>query len=280
MALTVAGRTSVPTRFGELCVATTGAGSTDLVVITPVGSAWMEGALPAGLQELFRVHVTELPGTGRSAPDPTSSSVDAVVEAIAEVSTAVCASDPVLFGHSMNGTLALGAAGQVSCRGVIAVTPPAELPPSRDVVSAYWEAEADTARRERADALATRYEFATDETEKAELQHGFDRLRRWYDLDFDSTELDASMVLSLDWVSAVVESGRSIAWPERLRQLSVPVLLALGEYDFVAPMTAWTAENTPPHATVCVFHRSGHTPFVEEPAEFVTAVSGWLQSLA
>src|SRR2546430_1143107 len=147
MPVAVSGRSRVLTRFGEVQVATAVGGSRELLVITPIGSAWMEHALPEALQELFTIHVVELPGTGNAEPQPEAASVAAVAAATSDVAVALDLSEPVLFGHSMNGTLALTAAAGMSCRGVVAVAPSAELPPRADVAVAYWEAHAEWGRR-------------------------------------------------------------------------------------------------------------------------------------
>jgi pimeloyl-ACP methyl ester carboxylesterase len=281
VALSIESRKIVRTRFGSVNVARAGRGKFDLVVVTPIGSAWMECAFPAELVEPFTIHVAELPGTGGSdaSSAPEAASVAGVVAAISDISSAVASSTPVLFGHSMNGTLVLAAAAEVGCRGVIAVAPPSQLPPDSNVVSTYWEAKPERSRRERAQALVDRYEATSDEAERADLRQRFDHLRRWCDLSFDATELDSLAIMPTGWIASVSESGTAIRWKEILTGLDVPVFLALGEYDFVAPMTAWTHDNTPPKATVKVFHRSGHSPFVEEPAEFVAAVAEWAQQL-
>jgi proline iminopeptidase len=61
-----------------------------------------------------------------------------------------------------------------------------------------------------------------------------------------------------------------------MHSITCPVLLALGEYDFIATPNAWTDANRPSDTTTEIFDRSGHTPFVEQPEEFVAAVDRWL----
>ena len=280
MGIEIRARVGVPTRFGEVQVASTGQRATDLLAITPIGSAWTEQALPAPIQDLFNVHIVEVAGTGRSEGGPESASVDAVVDTIHDVSDALTTSEPVLFGHSMNGTLVLAAAARLRCRGVIAVAPPPALPPSGSEERSYWEATADKPRRRRAAEIMAKAGETDDEGEKQRLWQDFDRLRRWYDPDFDTAALDTLAVPSPDWIAAVFASGEAIDGSALFQQVDVPVLLALGKYDFVVPMIGWTDANLPPTATVEVFERSGHTPYLEEPAEFVSALRRWLDRLA
>ena len=274
MTLTITQQATFPTRVGDVHVATAGKGSVELLVVTPIGSAWMAAALPEALGELFTVRVCDLPGTGRSQGDPNSATVTVVADAITDVGAAF--GEFFLFGHSMNGTLALATAAATPCRGVIAVAPSPFLPPNPTESASYWEAKAEPERRRRAAAITADYEACGNDRDKEVLREHFDRLRRWYDLEFDPTELDRLAALSMEWIGAVFESGKRIDWPNTLRSLSCPVFLGLGEYDFIAPPTAWTEGLLPPSATVKMFPRSGHTPYVEQPAEFVDELASWV----
>jgi len=178
----------------------------------------------------------------------------------------------------MNGALALAAASTAPCAAVIAVTPPTALPPDPALATAYWEERAEPARRRRAGEIVAEHEATTDEDHRARLQEQFTRLRRWYDLDFDPSELDSLAVLNQAWVSSVFESGKAVDWPDTFKRVQLPVLLALGDYDFVAPPVAWSTAVLPPAATIHHFEKSSHTPYVEEPDTFLQVVEGWTNS--
>jgi pimeloyl-ACP methyl ester carboxylesterase len=143
---------------------------------------------------------------------------------------------------------------------VIAVGPPARLPPDVALSRAYWDVHAEPQRKALA---ATRPEAS-------------DHLRRWYDPAFDSTELDRDIVIDFDWVQAIFDDAATVDWPATMQAVTCPVLLALGAFDFISPPTAWTPEVTPTRATTERFERSGHTPFVEQPDEFLDVVDRWL----
>lgn len=265
------------TRFGEMWVEQRGVGPVDLLVITPIGAEWMMAALPSELDAMFKLHVAELPGTGRSEGDPTCASVSAVVAAVRDAAAALASDNLVLCGHSMNGTLALLASAGGPFAGVMAVTPAPTLPPDPANNAAYWDAKAEPERRQRAASIVETHNASDSESEKARLVREYGRLRQWRDLDFDSSKLDAiERDPGMDWVTAIFESAKTVDWPASLAQVTCPAFLALGEYDFVAPMTLWTPDLFPPNATVEVFSRSGHSPYVEEPTEFVDAVARWL----
>ena len=279
MSLTVETSAAIETRAGRVHVSRAGGGSRMLLAVTPIGEPWMSAAMPAGLGDLFTIHLMELPGTGRSELRGGPASVQVMVEAIADVAEALEAR-PVLFGHSMNGTLTMAAANATSCAGVIAVTPPPRLPPDPAAAAAYWESHADDERRGRARELVAAHEASTDDTERSSLQERFDRLRRWHDLDFDPADLDRLEEHDLGWVRSVFESGKDVDWRASISSVAVPILLALGQSDFVAPPTAWTGDITPPQASVHVFTRSGHTPYLEEADEFLQVTARWLAGVS
>lgn len=277
MALRLHTTDKVETRAGEIARSTAGGAETSLLVITPM-SEWMAAALPAELCDLFTVNLLELPGAGSAAYPSGASTVEAVTVAVRDVAKTIDGKS-VLFGHSMNGCLALAAASTATCSGLIAVTPPSMLPPDPASATAYWESRAEPERRRRASQIIRAHEAATDEQERIRLQTEFARLRRWYDPNFDPTDLDALATLDETWVSSIFESGKAIDWPNTFRRVEQPVLLALGDYDFIAPPVAWTAELLPPAATVHRFNRSGHTPYLEETDEFMQVVEAWTVAL-
>lgn len=243
-----------------------------LVAVTPIGRTAFEASLPTGLAERFTIHVVELPGTVDAAATPSvASTSDTIRTAVADLAPD---GDAILFGHSMNGTLVLAAAA--ACAGVIAVCSPPALPPDPSVSAQYWELQAEPGRKERADAIVAAHEQASDDAERARQRERYDRLRRWYDTTFDPSELDRDVRIDFGWVQAIFDDAAHVDWPATMRAVECPVLLALGTYDFISPPTTWTPGSTPPRTTAEHFARSGHTPFVEQPDEFLDAVDRWL----
>ncbi len=281
MALANSSALHVPTSAGVVCVELAGYGPIPLLVLTPIGAPWMLEALPARFGDLFAVHVAELPGTGRSEGDPTEQSVASVVATVGELAAHI-SNDPgqvVLFGHSMNGTLALAAAAAGNYAGAIAVTPAPALPPNPEDNAAYWAAKAEPERRRRGAEIIEAYNTSSDAAEKETLREAYNHLRQWYDPDFDSSALDALEILDRDvaWVAALFTDAANVDWSTTMKSVTCPVLLALGEYDFMAPMTNWTDAKKPPKTRTEVFERSAHNPYIEQPEEFVAAVERWLE---
>jgi proline iminopeptidase len=244
-----------------------------MLVITPIAD-WMIAALPEAFGGMFTLHVVEVPGEGNDTHPEGADTVESITRAVADVAGTLPVS-PVLFGHSMNGLLALAAATVSPCAGVIAVTPPSTLPPDPALSASYWDEKVDSGRRLRAQQLVRQHEASSDIDERKLLRQQYARLRQWYDPDFDSAELDSLATLNEEWITSVFDSGETIDWPTRLMQVEAPILLVLGAYDFVAPPTAWPSSSLPPHATVHLFDRSGHTPYVEQTDDFLRVVQNW-----
>jgi pimeloyl-ACP methyl ester carboxylesterase len=81
--------------------------------------------------------------------------------------------------------------------------------------------------------------------------------------------------------AAALAAGRHLATWNRWRDLprmSFPALLVMGRHDFIPHLRrAPRAKRLLPNATLAIMERSGHYPWLEEPAEFVTAVADWLR---
>ena len=64
-----------------------------------------------------------------------------------------------------------------------------------------------------------------------------------------------------------------------VEQLACPVLLAWGEHDLLTPFEPWKAVvGTRPNTTVQLISNSGHSPMIEQPVAFASAVSEFLNS--
>jgi proline iminopeptidase len=271
----------VPYDDGDVVVETVGDGPVPCLFITPVGAPWLLAALPHELGELMTVHLLELPGTGRSGGDAEEATVGGVADAVERAMTHLRLERPVLVGHSMNGTLALAAAATLGerLRGTIAVASPPRLPIDAAAQRDYWDAHADPDRKRRSEALMAGIEAAADHSEKMRLWGEASKLLRWYDPDVDRSELDALADLDEAWVQAVTADAAILDWDGVLASVQCPVLLVLGEHDYMSPPALWDSSPLPAGLSVEILPRSAHTPFLEEPAAFVAAVLRFLDRL-
>jgi proline iminopeptidase len=70
---------------------------------------------------------------------------------------------------------------------------------------------------------------------------------------------------------------RRLSYADQLDQISAPTLVVVGRYDTYTPRPcAQELADGIPGARLVVFERSGHSPFVEEPARFREVVGSFL----
>lgn len=103
--------------------------------------------------------------------------------------------------------------------------------------------------------------------------------RAWYDMDIDVAALWRDVPTNMTFIDhAWGEIFRDLDIRAGLERLAMPVMLALGRFDYqVAP--AWTWEGYRPlfrDLTVRIFDRSGHTPQFEESDAFDAELMSWL----
>jgi pimeloyl-ACP methyl ester carboxylesterase len=156
------------------------------VAIAPVGAAWMDAALPAALRRLLEIEVVV----------PSSSTIDGIVD---EVRAAVTP-QTFVFGHSMNGALALAVASRVPVRGVVAVAAPPVLPIAVAADGRRWfDEDRDTASLDA--LMETRIEWVMEVFANASA----------FDWDAARASIDAPVLLVLGAHDGVVPPTM---WPD------------------------------------------------------------------
>jgi len=101
---------------------------------------------------------------------------------------------------------------------------------------------------------------------------------RFYDADYDAAPLFEGAIPKAEVLMHIMGTLLP-GWAARAaaRPLRAPTLVAHGRHDYVVPWTLWEDIAATLPATLRVFERSGHQPFVEEPEAFVAAVSTLLR---
>ena len=102
----------------------------------------------------------------------------------------------------------------------------------------------------------------------------------WYDPTFDCSYLWEGMYINVpmfDYMWGKVFAEIDIR--EGLAELDIPVFIALGRYDnLVAPPASWDPFRSYfSDLTLRVFEKSGHTPMLEQPADFDRKLLAWLE---
>jgi proline iminopeptidase len=199
----------------------------------------------------------------------------------------------IALGHSAMGLLALEYAHHYPehvSHVVMIGTPPRPLVefdgPALDFVpevKAFWEEDASAERKE---LLATTRTEASEER-MATVPPG-KAFGVWYiahrpmvffdpryDANwlFDPIEFD---VPTFNHLLGVLLEGYDVG--ATLREVTVPVFLALGRYDYVVPHITWDPwKESVPGLTCRVFDESGHYPMMEEPGRFDRELLEWLR---
>jgi len=80
--------------------------------------------------------------------------------------------------------------------------------------------------------------------------------------------------------SRMLQDHMNVDWRDFLPRIDVPVLICAGEQDPQAPVGAAEASAAlMPHGRVARFAKSGHCPFIEEPAAFNRALEEFLAEI-
>lgn len=248
------------------------------LVPTAIGTRPYESQMPPPLTDRFRFIYVDLRGSGRSSGEPTALTFDVLADDLEAVRADLGAERVCVLGHSILGLLAIeyGRRRPDSVSHVITVG----TPPRGDMrwlggrASAFFEEDASEERKEllrdnlaRLPADASLMERTLAETP-----------RRFYDPRFDAAPFFAEAIRRPELLGHVLGS-LAPTWDVALgsSSLRVPLLIAHGRYDYVVPHILWD-EVAPrlPGATLHVFERSGHQPFLEEPDRFASVVGDWM----
>jgi proline iminopeptidase len=192
----------------------------------------------------------------------------------------------VIIGHSGHGYMALEYAKrypQNVSHVVMVGTGPSHSAAHHEATEQYWQ---ESVCPERKAELERGLQLLPAEIEAAPEKRFVTYCvrmgaRSWYDHTYDATALWEGVHVNMPAFDHLWgETFREIDITKGLDQLDIPVLLALGRYDYlVAPYGAWTPyrENFR-DLTVRVFERSGHTPQLEESDLFDAELLRWLAS--
>lgn len=226
-----------------------------------------------------------------AASDPTFTpdriSIETYPHDIERVRQSLALGDVVVIGHSMHGTIALEYARRYPehVRGVVAIcAPPRRSDKDASAGDLLWEAEASEERKEilaRQQAeLTPEVRRALSPTELWAREYVANGPRIWFDPTYDGSWLWEGVVLDVP----VWERIREVFNPYDLAQgpgeITVPVLIAQGRYDYNVAHTLWEEHRHKlPRHTYALFEQSGHTPPLEEPERFDQTLLAWVHGL-
>jgi proline iminopeptidase len=241
------------------------------------------GALRERLQLVF----VDLRHSAPSDPSfrPDQISIETYADDIEQIRRALALDDVVVMGHSVHATIALEYARRYPehVRGVVVT---GAVPNTADYDAALEQLRQE-ASEERKELRARNQADLTPEL-RARLSPTEFFIREyvargpmhWYDMTYDGTWLWEGTELNLP----VLERLYDLVDPYDLAQgpgeITVPVLIAHGRYDYGAPYTLWERHRHKlPRNTFALLPRSGHTPPLEEPDSFDEQLLAWIGGL-
>jgi proline iminopeptidase len=262
---------------------------------------WIEGGpgLPAHLArpdvalfaDRFRCHLVNAPGCGRSTPPASTDgySLEAHVRYFDEVRRALGLGPVTLMGHSWGGLVALALAIEVPEaveRIVVLDGYAGEASVSEDAAAAERDQALDRVRDAPwfEDAVTR---FAVDDAnETARELDG--RFAACWPLYFAAPASDRSrphierLARETRWNIDVVRAWApepQIDLRPSLARLDIPVLVVVGEHDFICgPVWARAIADAAPRATYHEVADAGHMPQYEAPTEVRRVVLDWLEA--
>ncbi len=267
----------VSVKGAELFCTTRGEGSACLVLCS-MGTQPYELQMPAQLSERLELVFVDLRGSGRSSGDVADLNFDLLAEDLEAVRVALGRERIAVLGHSVLGVPAIEYGRR--CPGSVSHVIAVGTPPSGDMArlakesTAFFAEDASEARKQLLQENMAKLPPGTSPSEATYAQTPM----RFFDARFDAAPLFAGADVKPQVFAHLLGeliSGWDVAVDAGT--LRVPIFLALGRYDYIVPHTLWKGSpETLPDATLHLFERSGHQPFVEEPERFTAVVTGWM----
>lgn len=269
----------VSVRDANQSYTTRGNGPTCLV-LSSIGTKPYERLMPPRLSDHLRLVFVELRGSGSSASDPAQLTFDVLAEDLEAIRTDLGAEQVAVLGHSILGALAIEYARR--CPDTVSHVITAGTPPTGDMAKVSAHAEAffqEDASEDRKEILRDNLSKLSPGASLREITRAQAPLR-FFDGRLDASPLFAEAEVKpafFQHLLGTLTAGWDVtADADALR---VPILLAQGRYDYVAPYTLWDGIVTRlPDATLRIFEKSGHHPFFEEPDLFVSTVTDWMHN--
>ena len=155
----------------------------------------------------------------------------------------------------------------------------------REAGRKYWEEEASDTRkdiREKNREELKEFDMSTlSPSQQFITSYIANTPLRFYDPNFDQSSFWESVELNMTflshyWGTLMKDFDNS----ENYKNLTSPVLVLTGKYDFGAPYFLWDEyDSINPNITLKVYEQAGHNPFLEYPEEFTKDVLEWVNEI-
>jgi len=270
----------VQARGAELNCVTRGRGPVCLV-LTTIGTRPYERQLPAALDDRFTLAFVDVRGSGRSTGAAADLTFDVLAEDLEAVRAALGAARVAVLGHSIVGMLAAEYARrrpeEVSHAILVGTPPRGDMAALVAASTAFFQERGSDERKRILQENLARLPPGTPPAEAVYAQTPL----RFFDARTDARPLFEGAETRPEILLHLMRTLGPTWDVTAGAPLRAPLYVALGRHDYVVPHVLWD-EVAPrlPTATLQIFERSGHQPFVEEPALFAAAVTRWFDATA
>jgi proline iminopeptidase len=214
-------------------------------------------------------------GSGRSSPAAEGETIARFVDDVDAVRAALGAEEVDLIGHSFGAYLAMAYAAKFGRHVRSLILASAMAPRQEDtlqLLEAVFPDRIEEWRRMRA-SLPAQYRAS-----EISLFHTMEFIDPAAHARYAGEVADHVYNIRLNNVLRADMATLDVT--EELRVFPKPVLMLHGRFDAVlAPVIAWRLYRLMPRARLAFLERSGHMPFIEEPAAFAAAVFGFLSDV-
>ena len=258
------------------------------MIISYGGTLVYERTFSKELQKYFQLIYVDLRGGGQSDPGIVGEiTLASLVEDMEQLRQTLNLNKIAVIGHSGNVWLALEYARQyprnISHLILVGQGPKWGTEDTMKKQQDYWETFSSGERKgileKNLEQLTEDEQFDTFSTSES-----FIKLyvawgpRLWCDAQFDCSHLWKDVNLNADvlrrFLDIVMKDYDATPF---LSEITCPVFLALGKYDFLNPPTLWDGEKEKfPDCTYHLFEHSGHNPQLEEQTLFTRKLIDWI----
>ena len=266
---------------GELYYESEGEGI-PCVVLVPGYQGYLTRTLSEALRKRFQFHFLHMRGNGRSrgfALDTVT--LDRVFEDIQALRKHLGLERIGILGHSAMGCMSL----EFSWRNpettafVISIGAPPRMVGHIEEMARYWDEHADAERKRIFDDNMAKLDLSDVAPEdRFYASYRAAGPRYWFDPGFDCAPLASDMKVDIDSTGHIFGTMiRDLDPTPHFHDVTCPVFLAQGTYDFSVPHTLWKELPASfPNATYVEFERSGHYPMYEEHDRFDRELFAWM----
>jgi len=239
------------------------------------------------LRNHFQFHFVDLRHFAPSAPTMQVDAItlDSYAEDVDVIRRFFGFDEVAVLGHSIHGNMALEYARRYPQRVshvVVIGSPPVGLLEMSEVGAEYWDSHASAERKQ---VLQDNWDRLGEDS-LAKLPPGdvfvvsyiTNGPLYWYDATYDATPLWEGMYVNADVWNRIFELYSEYDLSVGPGQITSPIFLAMGPYDYVVPHILWDDQlEKLESVSYHLFERSGHTPQLEEQDLFDEKLIEWFE---